>query len=64
MTINALTKSEQQIIKQKYGIGEDQLSTKEIAEQIGCTPQAVREKLQIITNKLRFIVKSFSITAV
>lgn len=60
MAINALTEPEQEIIKQRFGIGIEQCSIKEIAESKSITPQAVREKLQRIMKKLKFIVDSFA----
>jgi RNA polymerase sigma factor (sigma-70 family) len=63
MMVNALSESEQEIIKQRYGIGTEQLSVKEMAEQKGVTPQAIREKQQKITKKLKFVVNSFAMPA-
>jgi RNA polymerase nonessential primary-like sigma factor len=63
MTVNALAESEQEIIKQRYGIGTQQLSVKEMAEQRGMTPQAIRDKQQKIIKKLKFVVSNFAIPA-
>lgn len=60
MLISALNPDEQELIKQKYGIGCQALSTKEIAEANGISEQAVRQKQQKITNKIRYVAGAFS----
>lgn len=57
--INALAPDEQELIKQRYGIGCQALSTKEIARINGVSEQAVRQKQQRIANKIRYVAAVF-----
>lgn len=49
-----LPESEQLLIKQKYGIGTEPVSTQQLAEMIGISHQAVRTRHGKILNKIRF----------
>lgn len=60
MLISALTPDEQKLIKQKYGIGCEVVSTKEIAEASGVSEQVVRQRQQKITSKIRYVAGTFS----
>lgn len=60
MLISALNPDEQELIKQKYGIGCQVVSAKEIAEANGVSEQTIRQKQQKITNKIRYVAGAFS----
>lgn len=51
--LEALPLSEQNLIKQAYGIDCERKSIKEIAKSQEITDQALRERLRVITNKIR-----------
>ncbi len=51
--LEALPLSEQNLIKQAYGIDCERKSIKEIAKSQEITDQALRERLKVITNKIR-----------
>lgn len=60
MLISALPAHEQPLIRQKYGIGSDLLSTKEMAEMHNVSEQVIRQRQQRITGKMRFVANAFS----
>lgn len=60
MAINALDKSEKELIYQRYGIGIDAMSIKQISENTGIAPQLIRERQQKIMKKIRYIVTRFT----
>lgn len=60
MVINALEEDDKELIKQRYGIGTEQVSVKEMAKNLNVTPQAIRERQHAITGKIRYIVTSFA----
>lgn len=55
--ISALSDEEQDLIKQRYGIGCKPCSVKEIAEMNGLSEQAIRQKQQKIGQKIRYAAK-------
>lgn len=57
--ISALPEEEQELVKQKYGIGCQPVSAKEIAETSGISKHAVRQKQQSIIKKIQYIVDTF-----
>lgn len=60
MLISALPEDEQMLVKQKYGIGMEALSVKEMSEAAGISQQSVRDKQQKIANKIRYVAGTFS----
>lgn len=58
--ISALPEDERILIKQKYGIGMQALSIKEISEASGVSQQIIRQKQQKITNKIKHVASAFS----
>ena len=60
MLISALPEDEQILVKQKYGIGMEALSVKEMSEAAGISQQSVRDKQQKIVNKIRYVAGTFS----
>ena len=60
MLISALPEDEQILIKQKYGIGMEALSVKEMSEASGLSQQIIRQKQQKITNKIRYVAGTFA----
>lgn len=60
MLISALPEDEQILVKQKYGIGMEALSVKEMSEAAGISQQSVRDKQQKIANKIRYVAGTFS----
>lgn len=59
--ISALPDDEQNIVKQRYGIDCKPCSIKEIAESNGITEQAVRQKQQKITHKIKYAARIMKI---
>ena len=60
MLISALPEDEQILVKQKYGIGMEALSVKEMSEAAGVSQQSVRDRQQKIVNKIRYVAGTFS----
>jgi RNA polymerase sigma factor (sigma-70 family) len=59
MLISALSAEEQELIKQKYGIGCQVASTKEISEASGLSKQVIRQRQQKITDKIKYAMSIF-----
>ena len=59
MLISALSAEEQELIKQKYGIGCQVTSTKEISEASGLSKQVIRQRQQKITDKIKYAMSIF-----
>lgn len=59
--ISALPENEQNMVKQKYGIGCKPHSTKEIAESNGISKQSARQQQQKIAHKIRYVAKVLKI---
>lgn len=60
MAIQALSEDDRELILQKYGVGTDQLSVKEIARNQGVAPQEIRERQQKIARKIKYVVTRFA----
>lgn len=52
--ISALTKDEEEFIKQRYGIGCEQLSIRQIAKRDGVSELSIKHKHQMLINKIRY----------
>lgn len=62
MAIQALDPVDRMLITHKYGIDAKPASTKQLSELTGMTPQAVRERQQEITKKIRYVVTRFTMS--
>lgn len=62
MAIQALDPVDRMLIVHKYGIDTKPASTKQLSELTGMTPQAVRERQQEITKKIRYVVTRFTMS--
>jgi RNA polymerase nonessential primary-like sigma factor len=62
MAIQALDPVDRMLITCKYGIDTEPASTKQLSELTGMTPQAVRERQQAITQKIRYVVTRFTMS--
>ena len=63
MVVNALEDKDKDLIKQRYGLGTEQISVKDMAKKLGVAPQAIRERQQTITRKIRYVVTKFTAPA-
>jgi len=53
--VESLSPEERELVKQKYGIEMERISTKEIAAQTGASEQVVRQRQQKILNKIKYV---------
>lgn len=60
LIVGALPESERLLILQRYGIGVEAVSAKEIAEREGTNEQAIRRRQQKISQKIKKVASSFS----
>lgn len=60
MVVNALEDKDKDLIKQRYGLGTEPISAKDMAKKLGVAPQAIRERQQTITRKIRYVVTKFT----
>ena len=60
MVVNALEDKDKDLIKQRYGLGTEPISVKDMAKKLGVAPQAIRERQQTITRKIRYVVTKFT----
>lgn len=63
MVVNALEDNDKDLIKQRYGLGTEPISVKDMAKKLGVAPQAIRERQQTITRKIRYVVTKFTAPA-
>lgn len=63
MVVNALEDKDKDLIKQRYGLGTEPISVKDMAKKLGVAPQAIRERQQTITRKIRYVVTKFTAPA-
>lgn len=58
--VNALPGQDQQLIKQRHGMGERQLTVKEIAEKNGVSQRRIKDRYEEILGRMRFTAKVFA----
>ena len=58
--VDALPDEDRQLIRQRYGIGADPLTIKEIAIANKTSQQSVKQKHQKIVNKIRVVARMFA----
>ena len=58
--INALPEQDQQLIKQRHGIGERQLTVKEIAGKNGVSQRRIKDRYEEIVDRMKFAAKVFA----
>lgn len=63
MVVNALEDKDKDLIRQRYGLGTEPISVKDMAKKLGVAPQAIRERQQTITRKIRYVVTKFTAPA-
>lgn len=57
--VDALSPEEQGLIKQRYGIDCEAISTKEMAEASGVSEHTIRQRQRKILSKIRYVVSAF-----
>lgn len=60
LAINALDPIDKELITKKYGINCEPASVKQLAKENSLTPQAVRDRQNTATAKIRYIVTNFT----
>jgi DNA-directed RNA polymerase sigma subunit (sigma70/sigma32) len=60
MLVNALPEEEQELIKQKYGIGTSPMTIKEIAAANNVSQQSIKQKHEKIVNKIKPVARMFA----
>jgi RNA polymerase nonessential primary-like sigma factor len=60
LAINALDPLDRELVMKKYGINCEPASIKQLAKENSLTPQAVRDRQNIATAKIRYIVTNFA----
>lgn len=63
MVVNALEDKDKDLIRQRYGLGTEPISVKDMAKKLGVAPQAIRERQQTIARKIRYVVTKFTAPA-
>jgi len=58
--VNALPEQDQRLIRQRYGIGERQLTIKEIAEKSGVSQRRIKDKCNEVMSGVVFTAKVFA----
>ena len=60
MLVNALPEEEQELIKQKYGIGTSPMTIKEIAAANNVSQQSIKQKHEKIVNRIKPVARMFA----
>lgn len=60
LVINALSPEDKKLISQRYGINDEVVPINKISEELGATPQAIRDRQKTIVKKIRYMVTKFS----
>ena len=60
MLVNALPEEEQELIKQKYGIGTSPMTIKEIAAANNASQQSIKQKHEKIVNRIKPVARMFA----
>lgn len=59
LAIECLDPQEKYLVTSRYGVGVREMSARQLADEMGITPQAVKQRLAKINGKIRLVVQRF-----